>query len=210
MTTLYSALAIGEVLLLFTAMSAGIVVAALVGRQHESFQGDCPLAGLVIWTSRTNFEINASDTSRCLYIIGVQAMASCIAFVYSIYRVFAICCCGRCDSSVMRVICVPVYSIVAILILAEAAIMSHGLNSLCDGFRSLQFSIANTANYDCELFQQVEWHIYDGSGFYEDYIKAEASGWVSFMAWVCLVAVGVLHCLAERPDAGLPASSNVK
>ncbi|XP_022088319.1 transmembrane protein 179-like isoform X2 [Acanthaster planci] len=180
--------------------------AACSVKKMESFQGDCPLAGQVIWTSQTNFELGASDGLRCMYIVGIQAVAAAVAFVYVLYRVISLCC-GRFDFSIMRIICVPLYSIMAILILGEAAVVSHGLNALCDGFRSLQVV---TANYDCELFQQVNWHIYDGSGFYEDFSKAEKSGWVSFLAWVSLVAVGVLHCVAERPESGFTPPNNAK
>ncbi|XP_071808032.1 uncharacterized protein [Asterias amurensis] len=206
MPALYYVLSIVEIGLCATALTSGLVVASLAGRQTEAFAGDCVLGGNVIWTSHTVFELNANDPPRCIFIVGVQGLAACIAFINAMYRIFVLCC-ARLDLKIIRIILVPVYSIMSVLILAEAAILSHGLNNVCEGFRSLQ---VRTANYDCELFQQVDWHIYDGSGFYEDYSKAERAGWVSFLTWCALVGVGVLHCLAERPDSGIALPNNTK
>ncbi|XP_038054988.1 uncharacterized protein LOC119727200 [Patiria miniata] len=206
MALLYYVLSFLEVALLIMSVSSGIVVSVLVRRQLEAFAGECVLAGQVIWYSHTHFELSPSDVPRCTYIIAVQAVAAAVAFTYGLYRVIAMCS-ERLDFPVMRVICIPVYSIMTVLTLAEAAILSHGLNEICGGFQGLNVV---TTNYECATFQLVDWHIYDGGGFYDDYSKAEISGWISFVAWVSLVAIGVLHCLSDRPDNAFPSPNNAK
>lgn len=42
------------------------------------------------------------------------------------------------------------------------------------------------------------------------YVFLQRAGWVSFLTWCAMVGVGVLHCLAERPESGLALPNNTK
>ncbi|XP_038055096.1 transmembrane protein 179B-like [Patiria miniata] len=199
-----------ELIFLCGTFITGLVIAGAVGVTQARWNGKCILSMGVTCTMGTDLKWHYSFTSDgglCHFCLNFQIACVLTSFVFAIYRILVLCY-RKYNIAILRLVTAGIFTVYALLVLAEAAIITIGLNAFCDG---LMNSCGVSFGKTCPQYQTwIDWIYDDGSSFYSTTLVAEVAAWISFVFWVALAVWSfVLFLKARRANRQmvLPPSS---
>ncbi|XP_012373748.2 transmembrane protein 179B [Dasypus novemcinctus] len=175
-----------ELVLLAAAFLCGTVAAAALTWTQGSFNGSCPLYGVVSLNGSSLALSCPPPPSVCYFVAGAPGLLAlyCLLFfwVYSS-------CLMDCSRGPIGLRITLVISTVAIfLVLVSACILRYGTSSLCNSIISLHSTIS------CPEAQKIPWTTPGTTlQFYTNLHSAETASWVNLVLWCAVLVLQILQ-----------------
>ncbi|XP_071809081.1 transmembrane protein 179-like [Asterias amurensis] len=197
MAGLKSALLGFEVLLLLTALGAGLAATASLFLSRQEIEGsDCLLYGNFNWTGAAV----VGDKAKCDFSLFAQIVVSGVALVSALYRCLSIPC-EKLDLVCFRVLSVIIYGLSAAFVLIESVIVHVGVEQFCESMTDNPIVLSNsTCQSNQDLFNTL---MGSEANFYGDLRISAVASWVSLGTWLVLTGVALISICVRDDDKNM-------